>query len=88
MKTRITAMSDTHVILHTDDGNREFWASPSGSYVREIDEQHPGTLGRQVCSRLASMGDTLWLDEGRQLIDLIRREYHKAARQAKADDNY
>jgi hypothetical protein len=53
---------------------REFWVPPSGGYLREIDDQHPGTLGRQVSQRLGRLGHMLSSDrEG--LLGLIRREY-------------
>lgn len=60
--------------LFGDPGRREFWAPSDGGYVREIDEAHPGTLGQQVCDRLAHTGTTLyWSPGGRSVADIVRR---------------
>jgi hypothetical protein len=53
---------------------RQFWVPPSGGYVREVDADHPGTLGQQVTAQLGTRGYTLTSDPDR-LLDLIRREY-------------
>ena len=58
--------------LKTKDGQtREFWCPDSGGYVREIDDDHPGTLGKQVSYSLGYTGDMLWSD-ARCLADDIR----------------
>jgi hypothetical protein len=58
------------------DTVREFWAPSNGGYVREIDNQHPGTLGVQVCDRLAHSGYTLSARPD-TLERVIRREYRR-----------
>jgi hypothetical protein len=58
---------------------REFWVPSNGGYVREIDAQHPGTLGQQVCGFLSSQGYTLSANRD-ELLDLIRREYRRFVR--------
>jgi len=58
---------------------REFWVPASGGYVREIDDAHPGTLGRQVCRSLHHEGHTLHSSpEG--LKALILAEYRRRQR--------
>jgi hypothetical protein len=53
---------------------RQFWVPAGGGYVREVDDDHPGMLGRQVTARLGTRGYTIGsLPNG--LLDLIRREY-------------
>ena len=68
-------------LRYTDDFGdtsvREFWVPSDGGYVREVDTQHPGTLGAQVCQRLESRGSTLSSTRA-ALLDLIRREYRRA----------
>ncbi|HUZ75482.1 MAG TPA: hypothetical protein VNE67_17235 [Acetobacteraceae bacterium] len=56
---------------------RQFWVPPGGGYVRETDDEHPGTLGQQVCDLLSSRGPTLWTSPD-GLIALIRLEYRRA----------
>lgn len=70
------------VCLRTEDqmGDtviRQFWVAPGGGCVREIDEQHPGTMGRQVCVGLVGVGYTLTATPD-TLIDVIRSEYRRA----------
>lgn len=68
-------------ILRTRDGEeREFWCPSNGGYVRLIDEDHPGTLGAQVCEELRSVGNTLWCDSPEKLPALIRRERRRELR--------
>lgn len=72
----------TVVCLRTEDRMgkaiiRQFWVGPNGGCVHEIDEHHPGTLGRQVCVGLVSMGYTLVATPG-TLLDVIRSEYRRA----------
>lgn len=68
-------------IRYTDDDSdrvveRDFFAPPSGGYVRE-DWTNP----RQVCERLQGGGATLvWSPASGPLVNLIRREWR--ARQA------
>lgn len=61
--------------LRTHGGRltRTYWCPDAGGYVREIDDDHPGTLGRQVCDCLDHMGSTLTASE-RTLARVIRRE--------------
>lgn len=48
-------------ILKTRDGKiREYWCAENGGYVYEIDEQHPGTTGRQVNERLGYTGHMMY----------------------------
>lgn len=70
------------VCLRTEDclGDtviRQFWVPANGGYVREVDDQHPGTLGQQVCVGLADRGPTL-AAESATLIDVIRSEYRRS----------
>lgn len=58
---------------------REFWVPPGGGYVREIDEDHPGTLGSQVCNRLGIRGPTLSATRA-TLAAVIRTEYQRSMR--------
>ena len=46
-------------VLKTAGETRIFWVQSSGGYVREIDNEHPGTLGRQVSDCLGYTGDML-----------------------------
>lgn len=60
-----------------------YWAPMDGGYVRDVTRQ-PGTLGPQVCDRLAYTGNTLhWNGKGR-LIDIIRREHRARKRREHA----
>ncbi len=66
---------------------REFWAPAGGGYVREIDAEHPGTLGRQVCEGLHHMGNTLsWDPRSGPLSRLIQKENAKARAKARRDE--
>lgn len=69
--------------LTGDRVTREFWAPHGGGYIRDVTHQ-PGTLGEQVCARLARRGSTLrWHPEqGLTLADTIRREYRRMRRAA------
>jgi hypothetical protein len=93
MKTRIWTTDSRTVCLHTvnpwedEPRTREFWVPRLGGYVREIDDTHPGTLGRQVCRGLAHRGDTLYLGEGGDLLDLIRHEYRRMYREYRRTDD-
>jgi len=53
---------------------REFWCPLNGGYIHEIDADHPGTLGRQVCDGLCHLGVTMRATR-ETLLDVIRREY-------------
>jgi hypothetical protein len=53
---------------------RQFWTPPGGGYVREVDADHPGTLGQQITERLGTRGYTLRATQD-SLLDVIRREY-------------
>jgi hypothetical protein len=64
---------------------RRFWVAPGGGYVREVTAARPGTLGQQVCARLAHMGGTLSVRSPADLLPLIRREWQAAKRQARSD---
>ena len=90
MRTRIQSIDENRVIL-TCDVERldpsmggtisiEYWSPSGGGYVYEIDEQHPGTLGRQVCEFLGSLGSTLHWSGRQPLVDMIRREWKRARR--------
>lgn len=75
--------SDGDIVCLRDEGTagepvvRQFWVPLGGGCVREVDARNPGTLGKQVCVRLAHRGYTLnTTREG--LIGLIRREYRRA----------
>ena len=46
--------------LKTADQEREFWCADDGGYVYEIDDTHPGTMGRQVSDSLSYTGNMLW----------------------------
>lgn len=56
----------------------EYWAPLGGGYVREVTDARPGTLGSQVCDRLASTGPTLWCSG--PLARLIRVEMRALVR--------
>ena len=81
--------SDGDVVCLRDEGPsgepvvRQFWVPPGGGYVREVDAQHPGVLGQQVCVKLANRGSTLSADR-KGLLGLIRREYRRRAASASA----
>ena len=63
-------------ILKTKDGTvREFWCPNNGGYVYEIDENHPGTTGKQVSWDLHYIGDMMWANE-----KTLAREIRKARR--------
>jgi len=64
---------------------RRYWAPDGGGYVREIDDQRPGILGRQVCYDLDRSGDTLWWHGSEPIVDLIRREARAALRRRASD---
>lgn len=86
---RIWTTSNGTVCLRDEDymGDeivREFWVPSNGGYVRKIDDQHPGTLGQQVCERLASLGSTLHCSpDGLEAV--IRREYRRMVDAAKRE---
>lgn len=70
-------LRDDSAPLSEEESTREFWVPSSGGYIREIDEKHPGTLGAQVCDRLARLGNTLYASR-ETLEEVIRREYRNA----------
>jgi len=86
MKTKITSTDDNRCTIEYDcaeTGERivlELWTPIAGGYVYEIDEDHPGTLGSQVCDLLGTMGNTLYRSYSRKLVEIIRREYRAMRR--------
>lgn len=84
---RIKALTDNNVVL-TDRATgitTEYWCPNGGGYVREIDEDHPGTLGRQVCDGLLPRGSTLSCGPG-GLLNAIRAEARVAYRDGRAEE--
>lgn len=81
MKTTIkTTVMGTVILEYSRKGrwvHREFWSPIHGGYVRQIDANHPGYLGRQVCKGLRLEGTTLSCGEGQSLETVIRREWGK-----------
>lgn len=81
-RTRIYAKNTNHVVLEMDDkitGERvtyEYFAPSNGGYVRLW---HPSGKHPQVCHGLANRGPTLTCEAG-ELLNTIRREYHRAKR--------
>lgn len=77
-RTRFEQVSMSHVILHAPNGcTFEYWTPLNGGYVRELSDNRPGTLGRQVCDYLANTGSTLWRSEATPLVDIVKREYRR-----------
>ena len=46
--------------LKTRENTRVFWCPSDGGYVREIDDAHPGTLGKQGSDSLNYVGNMLY----------------------------
>ena len=64
-------------------GEREtftYWVPDRGGYVYRVTPERPGTLGWQVCERLANTGTTLYVANGEGLPALIERELRRARR--------
>lgn len=78
MRTTITQSENgrwvtiTYKNKHDDIVTRTFVVASDGGYVREVGDNHTYT---QVCKKLSTHGETLYLATGSRLIDLIRREY-------------
>ena len=71
-------------LLRTRDGEeREFWCPDGGGYVYEIDEDHPGTTGKQVSTKLGYSGMMLTANESTlaERIRLARRREIRAIEQ-------
>jgi hypothetical protein len=67
------------VVLAAEGTERRFWVAPRGGVVREVTDQRPGALGREVCGALGLRGYTLSATPD-TLLPLIRREWAKARR--------
>lgn len=81
MRTKITKLEMNRVEVRDRNGDtRTYWAPGTGGYVRDVTHQ-PGTLGRQVCDGLATMGTTLsWNPANGPLVNLIRAEHRAGLR--------
>jgi len=67
---------------------REFWCpGGSGGYVYEVDEDHPGTTGRQVSDSLSYPGCMLTADET-TLAERIQRGRRMELAEARLQDDY
>jgi len=71
-----------------DSLRRTYWVpdrADSYSYVREITDDRPGSLGAQVCDRLAATGCTLSCRRS-QLARVVRYELRSALRRFITED--
>ncbi len=57
---------------------RNFWCPSNGGYIYERDTKT--WQNRQVCDGLESLGNTLWIKNPGDLIEVIRREWRKSKR--------
>jgi len=75
---RVIANGNNQAILtDVESGEtREYWCPRGGGYVYQVSDDHPGTLGLQVCGGLWLMGSTLSCSatESYPLVALIRYE--------------
>lgn len=81
-RAKFEALSNNRVLLTVGDQVDEYWCPMNGGYVRRVDDNHPGTLGWQVCLGLTGSGSTLHISDPdkRPLIDLIRKEWRRGGK--------
>ena len=82
-KFEVSGNEVTVSFAHPLTGDRTVWtftAPQDGGYVMERTVY--GDL-KQVCTGLAATGETLYLDGGCRLVDLIRREFNRFKRSFK-----
>jgi hypothetical protein len=78
-----TTSSNTCAINVNDKHVASYWVPSTGGYVRKVTDKRPGNLGDQVSDNLAGSGDMMYLAEGQNLTEAIR----KAARTRAGREN-
>jgi len=85
MRAKFTTIGDQIVLAEYDghDGvrvRRTFFCDAATGYDGPVLEEMRGSDSRPVCLGLAETGHTVWLRDGEELIDVVRREYRAMVR--------